>query len=98
MQRHLAADKAHLLGQVGTRAGGVENQLIAHRPAQHLMHRLVPQPAQQVPQRQIDTGDGVDHQSLAAVILGGEIHLVPDLFDLGGIAPFQEAAPDVFPR
>ncbi len=90
MQGHLAADEAHLLGQVGPRPGGVELQFVAHRPAQQLMHRLLAQFSQQVPQRQVDAGDGVDDQPLAAIILGGKIHLVPDLLDLGRIAPFQE--------
>ncbi|MNE13287.1 hypothetical protein D3C80_1061170 [compost metagenome] len=91
VQGHLAADEAQFLGFVGARAGGVEGQLVAHRPAQHGEDRLLTQAAQQVPQRQIDAGDGVHHQTLAAVILGREIHLVPDLLDLGRIAPFQEA-------
>ena len=90
VQRHLAADEPHLLGQVGPRPGGIELQLVAHRPAQQLVHRLLAQPAQQIPQRQIDAGDGVDHQTLATVILSRKIHLVPDLLDLAGIAPFQE--------
>ena len=91
VQRQLAADEAHLLGQVRPRAGGVEFQLVAHRAAEQVMDRLAAQLAEQVPQREVDAGDGVHHQPLAAVILGGEVHLVPDLLDVGRVAPFEEA-------
>ncbi|MNX99419.1 hypothetical protein D3C86_1318650 [compost metagenome] len=90
VQGHLAADEAQFLGFVGTRARGVEGQLVADRAAQHGEDRLLAQAAQQIPQRQIDAGYGVHDQTLAAVILGREIHLVPDLLDLGRIAPLQE--------
>jgi hypothetical protein len=60
-------------------------------PPSRCVDRLLAQLAQQVPQRQVDARQGVHDQALAAIILGGEVHLVPDLLDLGGIAAFQEA-------
>src|SRR6185437_9027118 len=91
MQGQLAADEAELPGEVRAGAGGVEHELIAHGAAEELVHRLPAQLPQEIPQRQIDAGDGVDDEALAAVELAGEIHLIPDLLDRGGVPPFEEA-------
>jgi hypothetical protein len=42
------ADEAHLLGQIGSRTGGVEDVLIADRAAQQLVEGLLTQSAQQI--------------------------------------------------
>ncbi|CAI8740566.1 hypothetical protein EMIT0P218_140039 [Pseudomonas sp. IT-P218] len=91
VQRHLAADKTHFLRQVRAGAGGVELQFIAHRAAEQLVHRLLADLAEQVPQRQVDPGNRVDHDAFAPVIQGRLVHLVPDLFDVGDFRPFEEA-------
>ena len=94
VQRQLPADEAEFLCDVRPRAGGVELQLVADRAAEHVIDRLAAQLAQQVPQRQIDAGNGVHHQALATIILGREVHLVPDLLVFGR-APALEKAGEV---
>src|SRR6185312_14939 len=82
--------EAETLGEIRTGSGGVEDELIAHRAAEELVHRLPPQLPEKIPQRKIDAGDGVDDQTLATIELAGEIHLVPDLLDGRRVAAFQE--------
>ena len=91
VQRHLPADEAHLLGQIGPRAGGVEGELVADRAAQQVVDRLLPQPAQQVVEGEVDGADDVEYQTLSAVEQRGPIHLVPDLLDVGDLGTLQEA-------
>ena len=55
------------------------------------MDRLLAHLGQQIPQRQVDAGDGVEHNPLAPVEQRRAEHLVPDLFDVGDLCPFNEA-------
>ena len=90
-KRHLAPNESHLLGQVRPGSRGIKLDFIAHGAANHRMDRLLPQSAEEVPQGQIDTRDGVYNQPFATIILGGKIHLVPDQFDIGWILTDDEA-------
>jgi len=64
VQRQLAADEAHFLREVRARAGRVEGELIAHWAAEQRVHRLAAHLGEQVPQRQVNAGDGVDNDAL----------------------------------
>ena len=88
---HLAADEAHLLRQVGPGAGGVEGELVANRAAEQVVDRLLPHPAEQVPEREVDGADHVEDEPLAAVEERGPAHLVPDLLDVGDQRALDEA-------
>ena len=90
MQGHLAADEAERLGGIRPRAGGVELQFVADRPAEQRMDGFAPHLGQQVPQGEVDAGDRVQHHALAAVELGGEVHLVPHRLDVGDRPPLDE--------
>ena len=89
---HFAADKAHLLRQVRTRAGGIELDFVAHCPAQQFVDRQANHFPEQIPQRQVDTGDGIHHQAAGSrVVKGGVKHLVMDQFDIADAFAFDKA-------
>ena len=67
----------------GRGAGGVEDELVAHRAAEQVVDRLLPHLAEEVPQREVDAADGVQDDPLAPVVQRGQVHLVPDLLDVG---------------
>ena len=90
MQGKLAADEAHLLRQIGTGAGGVEDQLVADRTAEQVVDRLLPQPTQQVIQSKINCADHIEHQPFATVEQRRGEHLVPDLLNIGNRSALQE--------
>ncbi len=96
MQRQLAADETELLRDVRARTGCVEHELVPDRTAEHLIHRLTTELAEQVPQGEVDAGDRIHHQALAAVVLCRKVHLVPDFFDLRRIPTFQKASEMLF--
>ena len=91
MQRQLAADTSHLLGKIGPRTRGVENELVADGSAQKGMHRLGFELPKQIPKGKIDSGKGIHHKPFAAIKLGGKIHLVPDGADVRDIAAFEKS-------
>jgi hypothetical protein len=90
VQRHFPADESHFTGEVWPCTCGIKLQLVPHRTAQQLVHRLLPHLAQQIPQGQIHPGDGVEHQALASVKQGAVVHLVPDALDIADFGPFHE--------
>ena len=49
LQWHLAPDETHIPRQVRARTGCIENQFIAHRPPEQLVHRFLANLGQQVP-------------------------------------------------
>jgi hypothetical protein len=65
-------------------------QFVADRAAEHMIDRLLPQPSQQIPQSEIDPRNRVHDQAFAPVILRGEVHLIPDDFDVGRVAALKE--------
>ena len=91
-QRHLAAPEAHALGLRGQGPGAVEAQLRLGPAADQLVDRLLPDLADQVPQRQVDHADGGQRQPLAAVEHAGAEHLVPQQVQVARVGADQEAA------
>src|SRR5260370_18049319 len=53
-------------------------------------HRLLANFREQIPQREIDARDRIQHDAFAPVIERGEIHLVPHLLDVGHTLPFEK--------
>ena len=79
------------LARSGRGPGRVEGELVADRAAEQVVDRLLADPAEQVPQREVDAGDRVEHDALAAVEERREVHLVPHLLDVGDQLALEEA-------
>ena len=89
---HFAADKAHLLRQIRTSAGSIELDFVTHRSAQQFVDRQANHFPEQIPQREVDTGDSVHHQTAGScVVEGGVEHLVMDQFDIADAFAFDKA-------
>src|SRR5207248_1362214 len=58
----LAADEAELPREIGAGAGGVELDLVAHGAADQRVNGLCAQPAEKVPEREIDSGDRIQDE------------------------------------
>src|SRR5215472_15820727 len=97
MKRQFATDETQRLCQIGARTGRVEWLLAANRAAQQMIDGLAADLAEEVPKRKIDAQNRIEYQSLAAVVLGGEVHLVPDEFGVFWDPDPQGSALDVFP-
>jgi hypothetical protein len=91
MKREFATDEAERLGEIGARTGRVEWLLGANRPAEQVIDGLAADLTEQIPEREIDARNGVNYQSFATVVLGCEVHLVPDELVVSGIAALKEA-------
>ena len=53
-------------------------------------HRFVSDVAKEIPDGQVNSGDGLHWQALSAVVDGGPPHLVPDTFDVTRVFAFYE--------
>jgi hypothetical protein len=80
-ERQLAPDEAHLLREVRPRPGRVELNLVAHGAADQRVHRLIAEPPQEVPEREVDGRDRVHDQPFAPVEHRRAPHLIPHLLD-----------------
>ena len=67
-------------------AGRVGDDLAAIGPAQQLVHRLVHGATHDVPQRDVDAGDGRDRHAAQAIVLDAIVEVLPDRLDVEGIA------------
>lgn len=67
MQGQLAADEAKLLRDVGTCAGRVEADLVAHGSADQTIDWLLAQLAEQIQQGEVDATDGIQDEAFAAI-------------------------------
>src|SRR5262249_31114796 len=91
MKRQFATYETQLLCQIGARTGRIEWLLGANRTAQQVIDGFAAELAKEIPEREIDARNGVKYQSFATVVLGGEVHLIPDEFVVPGIAALKEA-------
>jgi hypothetical protein len=63
-------------------AGGVGKDFAAIGTADQLVHRLVHRAAHDVPQRDVDAGDGRDRHAGRAVVLDAIVEIFPDRLDV----------------
>ena len=67
-------------------AGGVGNDLAAIGAADQLVHRFADGAAHDVPQRDVDAGDGRDRHAGRAVVLDAIVEVLPDRLDVERVA------------
>lgn len=90
--RDLGARKAHRLRRLRLRRCAVDGQAVLGLASEQRVHRLVAELAQQVPERQIDGGDGLQRKALAPIVGCGAPHHVVHLLDIARVLAFHEAA------
>ena len=66
--RDLGACEAHFLDQIGPRGRAVDRAALLGHATEQRPHGFVAQLAQQVPDREVDGGDGLQGQALAPVV------------------------------
>eukprot|EP00760_Papus_ankaliazontas_P013468 PhM_4_TR15741/c0_g1_i1/m.91919 len=90
--RDFGAHEPHLFGNVGPRRRAVEGQLGPHGATQQLVHGQLADLAPEVPQGKVDGADGLDRETLAAVVRRRAPHLVPHQLDGVGLLALDELA------
>lgn len=84
-QRHLGAPEAHGLGRRRLGPGAVEVEAVPRRAANQLVHGLVADLAEQVPDGQVDDGYHGHGQAFAAVEHGAAVHLLEEVVRVPGV-------------
>lgn len=81
-----------------TRAGGgvVDRQALLGLATEEGVDRLVAEDAEQIPDGEVDGGDALQRQALAAVVDGRPPHLVPHQLDCRNKTPHQSRRGDVW--
>jgi len=90
-QREFGAPEAVGLCRHGLRAGAVEVEDGAAGAADELVDGLVADLAEEVPEGEVDGGDGGDGEALASVEHGGAVHLFEEVVRVAGVGAEEEA-------
>ena len=91
-QRYLGAPEPEGLDRVGRWSGAIKADRLARLAADEIVDRLLPNLAEQVPEREVDGADRHDRQTLAAIGQRGAEQLVPDLVDVPAVFADEKPA------